>query len=126
MCGCSLGKSVKNNFINCQCKVIDIKEFNSSFRFTALNEMRDTVFMVSTKDNHRNITVEQLDSIYLNQIYDCKLTQLKPYISVMRLGTSFIVGNDTILKIPSYNPQNYVNENLPKVYFVHNVTRLAY
>ena len=125
LCGCSLGKSMTSNFINCQCKIIDVKEFDNSFKFTALNEFGDTIFIVSTKNNYRNVIIEQSNRVYINQTYDFRLVQLRPRVLLpIRLGASFIVENDTILKIPSYNPQNFENENLPKVYFIHNVIGL--
>jgi hypothetical protein len=124
--GCSLVKSTKNDFTyNYQCEIVDIKEFNNTFRFTALNELLDTIFIVSTKKNFKNILIKQSDSIYLNQVYNFDVSQLKPQISAVRLGASFILGNDTILKIPSYNSHNYKNENIPKVYFAHNIIGLC-
>jgi hypothetical protein len=123
--GCSLGKSISRNFINCQCEIIDIKEIGNSFRFVALNELKDTIYIVSLKNDCRNIVIKQSDSIYLNQIYDFKLSELKPHISAVHLGAAFIVGSDTIMKIPSYNPQKYASENLFKVYFAYNVIGLC-
>ena len=134
LCGCSLKKNVNIekefsdiDFIRCQCKIIDIKELKNTFKFTALNEQGDTIFLVSTKKKYCNIK-KQSNRIYVNEVYDFILIQEMIRVSSQPfLGGSFIVENDIIFDFPSYNPQpDSINKDVPKVYFILNAIGLAH
>lgn len=127
LCSCSINNYIKfinNNLVHIQCEIVEIKEFNNSFVFTALNELSDTIFIASAKNNYENVLLNQSDSIHLNQTYNFKTIKLKIHISMEYLGGYYITVNDTIFRFPEYNMQNYATTNLPEVYLAHNTVGL--
>lgn len=119
--GCSTTNTPQNKVgvDNLTCNVVEIKEFEHSFRFMAINNQGDTVIVASLKERDLKSDSKIIDTILLNKSYDFNVTQIRPRVLTMeQLGAFIIIKNDTLCKAATY-------KSLPLAYTAHNVIGLT-
>lgn len=104
---------------NLKCNIVDIEEFERSYRFTGIDDLGNKVIIVSLKNHQHTIPMhEVVDTVSLNKSYNFKVTLIKPRVSTMeQLGAYIIIENDTLCKASTYN-------DLPPAYTSHNTIGL--
>ena len=99
--GCSVVNQSqnKNTTDNVKCNIVDIKEFESSYRFTAIDGFGNKIIIVSLKNSQQEIQMyEAIDTVSLNRSYDFKVTQIKPRVSTMGIHpTNYIFPHSHLL-----------------------------
>ena len=112
---CSSTNKPQINYKYLNCIIVEIKEYQNTFRFKALNN-NDTILIVSLKDNYYNkkIHIDSLEEIRLDKNYNFYLTQIKPIVLNMEeLGAFVKIEGDTLWKSSTY-------KNIPLTYLSHN------
>lgn len=118
--GCAIKNNPKENSFTQSCNIVEIKEFDYSFRFKAIKKSGDTILIISLKDKfytkYKIITPigNELQKIERNKEYNFKSVQIKPRVSTMeQLGAFIIIEKDTLWKAQSYKdiPPSYKSVN---------------
>lgn len=101
-------------------KVVGIQEYQYAFAFKVLNDRKDTLLVISLKDNyydkynHKKPKLKLVGKITIDKSYDFILSEKKPTVSTMeQLGAFIIIENDTVCKAKSY-------KELPLIFISHN------
>lgn len=122
--GCNSSKNLQNeNTVNL--KVVGIKEYEYAYGLKTIGNDKDTLLVISFKDEFYNkYSLKKPDiqgsvqEIKINNLYDFKLSLIKPQVSNMeQLGAFIIIENDTLCKGRNY-------KEIPKTYSAQNTINL--
>lgn len=123
---CSSVEKKQNGASFITCSIIDIQEYEYVFTFKALNQKKDTVFVLSLKENYYNKNnytkpkMEFLEQIKLNNKYLFNVIPKKPSVSSMeQLGAFIIIEKDTLYKSSNYKqiPPTFISLNTIGKYY---------
>ncbi len=104
---------------NLKCNIVDIKEFDRSYRFTAIDDFGNKIIIISLKSSQQEIPIHKaVDTVSLNKSFDFKVTKIKPRVSTMeQLGAYIVIENDTLWEASAYR-------DIPPAYTAHNTIGL--
>jgi len=117
--GCSTVKEVKIDCSILNCRIIEIKEYQHSFRFMALNG-NDTILIGSAKENYydkygvEKPVLNDLQEIKENEEYVFYLTKKRVSVGQMeQLGSFIIIAKDTLWRAPNYKevPLSFISHS---------------
>jgi hypothetical protein len=123
---CSSVEKKQNNKSFITCSIIDIQEYEYAFKFKALNQKKDTVFVLSLKENYYNKNnytkpkMESAEEIKINNEYVFNVISKKPSVSSMeQLGAFIIIEKDTLYKSSNYKqiPPTFISLNTIGKYY---------
>ena len=118
--GCiKINNKEPENITHQNISIIEIKEFDYSYRLKGINKLRDTILIISFKDKFYNKyrinkPTGSEEKIQCKKEYYFKLVQIKLQASTMeQLGAFIIIEKDTLWKANSYKniPPSYKSLN---------------
>ena len=118
--GCiKINNKEPENITHQNISIIEIKEFDYSYRLKGINKLRDTILIISFKDKFYNKyrinkPTGSKEKIQCKKEYYFKLVQIKLQASTMeQLGAFIIIEKDTLWKANSYKniPPSYKSLN---------------